>query len=182
MSTQDKGHTKKAVFTGVNLPTILQAVRDELSNKGVDFDAMWEAAGLQEHGMKMKIKGRKGDDCADQSECSIPEEGCCTPGNGRAIKVVCMEPGLRSSVEELGEHPRGQVVMVRVDESTQSELDAWVETGAVKSRSEAAALFIREGLKVRADELKSLSEALKEVEVARARLRARAEEVFGTGE
>jgi hypothetical protein len=54
-----------------------------------------------------------------------------------------------------------------------------VETGAVKSRSEAAALFIKEGLKVRAKELEQLRGALKGVEEAKEKLRARAREVFG---
>jgi hypothetical protein len=49
----------------------------------------------------------------------------------------------------------------------------------VKSRSEAAALFIREGLKVRADELEHLRDALHDVEEARAKLRRRARDVIG---
>jgi len=50
--------------------------------------------------------------------------------------------------------------MVRVDEDTSNALDAWVEAGAVKSRSAAAALFIREGLKVRDSELQDLKKGL----------------------
>ncbi len=82
-------------------------------------------------------------------------------------------------MEEMGRSPRDQVVMVRVDSETSEALDAWVETGAVKSRSEAAALFIREGLKVRADELERLRGALTDVEKARERLRKEARKVFG---
>lgn len=95
------------------------------------------------------------------------------------IKVVCVAPDLKASAEEMNETPRDKVVMVRVDEKTREELDAWVETGAVKSRSEAAALFIREGLAVRSDELARLRDALREVEEARDRLRDKASEVFG---
>jgi Arc/MetJ-type ribon-helix-helix transcriptional regulator len=95
------------------------------------------------------------------------------------IKVVCVAPGLRDSVREMEKNPRDQVVMVRVDEKTSRALDAWVETGAVKSRSEAAALFIREGLKMRADELERLRDALKEVETAKERLRQRVTDIFG---
>ena len=98
---------------------------------------------------------------------------------GAGIKVVCVAPDLKASAEEMNETPRDKVVMVRVDEKTREELDAWVETGAVKSRSEAAALFIREGLAVRADELARLRDALREVEEARERLRDKASEVFG---
>ena len=82
-------------------------------------------------------------------------------------------------MEELGRETRDQVVMVRVDEETSKTLDDWVQTGAVKSRSEAAALFIREGLKVRAAELEKLAEALQGVEKAREKLREEARDVFG---
>ncbi len=102
-------------------------------------------------------------------------------GGGARVKVVCVAPDLKESVEEMGQTQRDQVVMVRVDESTLESLDAWVATGAVKSRSEAAALFIREGLKVRADELDRLRDALREVQEAQERLHARAREIFGQG-
>ena len=109
--------------------------------------------------------------------------GACTtwtwPKKSKRVKVVCVTPGLKDSVDEMGRSPRDQVVMVRVDSETSEALDAWVETGAVKSRSEAAALFIREGLRVRADELERLKEALDDVEAARERLRQQARHVFG---
>jgi Arc/MetJ-type ribon-helix-helix transcriptional regulator len=101
------------------------------------------------------------------------------PKKSKRVKVVCVAPGLKDSVDEMGKSPRDQVVMVRVDSETSEALDAWVQTGAVKSRSEAAALFIREGLKVRADELERLKGALDDVEAARERLRAQARHVFG---
>ena len=95
------------------------------------------------------------------------------------IKIVCITPDLGDSVREMGSNPREHTVMVRVDEDTHHKLDAWVETGAVKSRSEAAALFIREGLHVRNDELSELEDALASVERAKQRLRAKAKTVFG---
>ena len=103
----------------------------------------------------------------------------CAEGGGPRVKVVCVAPDLKESVEEMGQTQRDQVVMVRVDASTLENLDAWVATGAVKSRSEAAALFIREGLKVRADELEKLRDALREVQEAKDKLHARAREIFG---
>ncbi len=103
----------------------------------------------------------------------------CDDEVGPRVKVVCVAPDLKESVEEMGQTQRDQVVMVRVDGSTLENLDAWVTTGAVKSRSEAAALFIREGLKVRADELAQLRDALREVQEARDRLKERAREIFG---
>ncbi len=95
------------------------------------------------------------------------------------MKVVCMPAGLQESLEDLGKTPRGNVVMVRVDDDTSRKLDAWVETGAVKTRSQAAALFIREGLKVREQELSDLETALRGVHDAKEELRRKAREVFG---
>jgi hypothetical protein len=95
------------------------------------------------------------------------------------IKVVCVTPDLGERVREMGESPRDHTVMVRVDEDTRKKLDSWVETGGVRSRSEAAALFIREGLHVRADELAELEDALGRVEEARQGLREKAKSVFG---
>ena len=94
-------------------------------------------------------------------------------------KVVTIMPDLGESVREMGESPRDHTVMVRTDEKTSKQLDAWVEIGAVKSRSEAAALFIREGLQGRADELAELEEALRKVEMAKQNLRDKARTVFG---
>ncbi len=100
-------------------------------------------------------------------------------GEGARVKVVCVSPDLKDSVEKMGKKQRDQVVMVRVDGDTLKRLDDWVAIGAVKSRSEAAALFIREGLEVRADELEQLRDALREVEAAQQRLKNKAREVFG---
>ena len=66
-----------------------------------------------------------------------------------------------------------------MDQETASNLDAWVETGAIKSRSETAAVFIREGLKVRHSELEGLRDSLQQVQEAKARLHREVREVFG---
>ncbi len=97
----------------------------------------------------------------------------------RPVKVVCLSADLRDSLLELGQTPRDQVLMVRVDKEAIDLLDAWVETGAARSRSEAAALFLKEGLKVRASELRELSEALAQVQEARRALREKATKVLG---
>jgi Arc/MetJ-type ribon-helix-helix transcriptional regulator len=81
--------------------------------------------------------------------------------------------------DKMAKSQRDNVVMVRVDEETRNKLDAWVEAGAVKSRSEAAALFIREGLKVRQAELEKLEESLRDLQTAKERVREKAREVFG---
>lgn len=104
---------------------------------------------------------------------------CGGPLDASRCKVVCVAPGLDESLSAMGKSPRDQVVMVRIDESTRESLDLWVETGVVKSRSEAAALFIREGLEVRAAELEELGDALKGVEEAKRRLQEKARKVIG---
>ena len=98
---------------------------------------------------------------------------------GDKFKFVCISPDLTESVEEMASSQREHVVMVRVDDETKSKLDLWVETDAVKSRSEAAALFIREGLKVRQAELEQLKESLHDLDKAKQRVRDKAREVFG---
>ena len=121
------------------------------------------------------------------AEHGIDFEACCSGASGEGgpdgckprVKVVCVAPNLKESVAEMGQAARDQVVMVRVDEQSAETLDAWVETGAVKSRSEAAALFIREGMKVRASELDRLRDALHGVREAKDRLRREARGAFG---
>jgi hypothetical protein len=97
------------------------------------------------------------------------------------VRVVCATCDLHESIRELGETNRDQVVMVRVDEGTATHLDLWTETGAVKSRSEAAALFIREGLKVRSKELAQLEGSIRDVQKAKTKLKQKAKTIFGEG-
>ncbi len=99
--------------------------------------------------------------------------------SGIPFKVVCVASDLEDSLREMGEETRDQVVMVRIDDETTENLDDWVETGAVKSRSEGAALFIREGLKVRAEELARLNDALADFKAAKEKLREQAKYVLG---
>jgi hypothetical protein len=98
------------------------------------------------------------------------------------VRAICVVPDLGASVRAMAEFPRDQVVMVRVDAESAKALDAWVQSGAVKSRSEAAALFIREGLNVHARELGQLQDALREVEEAKRRLKEKAKDVLKSEE
>ncbi len=136
---------------------------------------LWEA--LRKEFESLGIDASKlnfgSDDCIDLGAVIQGLETC------GSIKVVCLSGNLRDSVDALGDSARDNVVMVRVDEDTVNALDSWVEAGAVKSRSAAAALFIREGLKVRDPELQELKDALEDVDRARQRLRAKAETVLG---
>ncbi|MFQ5527238.1 MAG: hypothetical protein ACE5GX_13365 [Thermoanaerobaculia bacterium] len=149
MSPNETADMKREDKDAFDLTGILESVQAELEEAGIAVNL-----------------------CGDAGVWSWPK-------NNKRVKVVCVAPGLKDSVDELGKSPRDQVVMVRVDSATSEALDAWVATGAVKSRSEAAALFIREGLRVRADELERLKGAIGDVKAARARLREEAKRVFG---
>jgi len=115
---------------------------------------------LEGHGIEFRV-GLSGDD--DLANCT----------------VLCLTGDMKTTVAEMGRSSRDQVVMVRIDEETRDRLDLWIETGAVKSRSEAAALFISEGIKVRSGELDQLREAIDEVNDAKHRLEERARQVIG---
>ena len=106
------------------------------------------------------------------------EELCNVDAKGAQFKVICLDPNLGESVQEMGLLPRDVTLMVRTDDKTSQALDAWRETGYFKSRSEAAALFLREGLKVRGSELEKLKDALQEVEKAKTILHAKARRIL----
>ncbi len=128
---------------------------------------------------------RKSDDILSMIDEQLKKEGIDLKAisekclSGIPFKVVCVASDLEDSLREMGEGTRDQVVMVRIDDETTENLDDWVETGAVKSRSEGAALFIREGLKVRAEELARLKDALADVKAAKEKLREQAKDVLG---
>ena len=127
-----------------------------------DIDDVWTqiSTALEQHGIDFRI-GTGGDN--DLTDCT----------------VMCLTGDMKTTVAEMARTARDQVVMVRIDEDTKNALDDWVETGAVKSRSEAAALFMREGIKVRSGELEQLREALDDVGRAKQRLEERARQVIG---
>ena len=106
------------------------------------------------------------------------EELCDMDALGAQCKVICLDPNLGESVQEMGLLPRDVTLMVRTDDKTSQALDAWRETGYFKSRSEAAALFLREGLKVRGSELEKLKDDLQEVEKAKTVLHAKARKIL----
>ena len=66
---------------------------------------------------------------------------------------------------------RDHVVMVRVNDDSLKSLDALVQTGIFKSRSEAAAFLISEGVKAQAALFESISDRIKEIERLRTELK-----------
>jgi len=92
--------------------------------------------------------------------------------------IMLNKNSLRDSIKELSKKTRDQVVMVRIDEETSDILDAWIEAGTVKSRSEGAALFLKEGLKYHAGELEELKDELQQLKEAREKLQQKAKKIF----
>ena len=77
-----------------------------------------------------------------------PEKLCCENAERASVKVVCIASDLSKSFQELSKNPRGETIMVRINGEIRKTLDAWVQTGHFKSISEAAALFLKEGLNI----------------------------------
>ena len=94
-------------------------------------------------------------------------------------RVVVVQASMEEAVKALGRNSRDQVVMTRIDLETANALDMWVSAGIAKSRSEAAALFLHEGLKIRERELNELSGEIRDYEQARQRMRSKAEALLG---
>jgi hypothetical protein len=66
---------------------------------------------------------------------------------------------------------RDHVVMVRVNDESLKQLDALVQSGIFKSRSEAAAFLISEGIKAQEVLFARISERIKEIERLRSELK-----------
>jgi Arc/MetJ-type ribon-helix-helix transcriptional regulator len=74
---------------------------------------------------------------------------CCPEGEGRVVPRELKDGILLELGKGLGD--RGNVVMTRLDDAHLKRIDALVEVEAFRSRSEAAAYFIRQGIHARND-------------------------------
>jgi Arc/MetJ-type ribon-helix-helix transcriptional regulator len=74
---------------------------------------------------------------------------CCPEGEGKVAADQFREEILLKLGKGLGD--RGNVVMTRLDDIDLKQIDALVEVEAFKSRSEAVAFFIKEGIQARKD-------------------------------
>jgi len=66
---------------------------------------------------------------------------------------------------------RGNVVMVRINDEALNHLDMLVEAEVVKSRSEAAALLINEGIQANQSLFKKIGEVTSQISALREQLR-----------
>jgi Arc/MetJ-type ribon-helix-helix transcriptional regulator len=84
-----------------------------------------------------------------EKQAKVVMMACCPEDESKAISKdlndeICIRLG-----RDLGE--RGNVVMTRLDDADLKQIDALVEVEAFKSRSEAAAFFIKQGIQARKD-------------------------------
>lgn len=100
---------------------------------------------------KMVEKEKKIKDAREESQKSekIVMMACCPEGEGKVATDQFREEILLKLGKGLGD--RGNVVMTRLDDIDLKQIDALVEVEAFKSRSEAAAFFIKEGIQARKD-------------------------------
>ncbi len=71
-----------------------------------------------------------------------------------------------------GERKRDNVVMVRVDEENLTRIDELVESGQFRSRSEATAFLISEGIKSKQEMFEKIAEKVSQIQDLRTELEA----------
>jgi Arc/MetJ-type ribon-helix-helix transcriptional regulator len=97
-----------------------------------------------------------------------------------SVKEVAQKTveGLGKATESIGKaiesalSARDHVVMVRVNDESLKKLDALVQSGVFKSRSEAAAFLISEGVKAQEALFNRISERITEIERLRSELKS----------
>jgi Arc/MetJ-type ribon-helix-helix transcriptional regulator len=85
----------------------------------------------------------------DKKQDKIVLMTCCPEGETQVGSQELKDEILIKLGKGLGD--RGNVVMTRLDDDDLKQIDALVEIEAFKSRSEAAAFFIRQGIQARKD-------------------------------
>ena len=96
-----------------------------------------------------------------------------------SVKEVAQKTGevINKATESIGKaiesalSARDHVVMVRVNDESLKKLDALVQSGIFKSRSEAAAFLISEGIKAQEVLFSRISERISEIERLRSELK-----------
>jgi Arc/MetJ-type ribon-helix-helix transcriptional regulator len=97
-----------------------------------------------------------------------------------SVKEVAQKTGevINRATESIGKaiesalSARDHVVMVRVNDEALKRLDALVQSGIFKSRSESAAFLISEGIKAQSALFDRIDEKIQEIERLRAELKS----------
>ncbi len=98
----------------------------------------------------MVKKAKKVDAVGSENEkqAKVVMLSCCHE-DGKALSEELKDELCVTLGKDLGD--RGNVVMTRLDDADLKQIDALVEVEAFKSRSEAAAFFIKQGIQARKD-------------------------------
>jgi Arc/MetJ-type ribon-helix-helix transcriptional regulator len=96
-----------------------------------------------------KGKTKENDRKSEDGQKKVAMMVCCPEGESKVVSPQLKDEILMKLGNGLGE--RGNVVMTRLDDADLKQIDALVEVEAFKSRSEAAAFFIRQGMLARKD-------------------------------
>jgi Arc/MetJ-type ribon-helix-helix transcriptional regulator len=102
---------------------------------------------------KKEEKGNK----HDEKDEKIVMMACCPESGEEGVPEQFREKILM----KLGD--RSNVVMTRLDDNDLKEIDALVEVEVFKSRSEAAAFFIKEGMQARKDLFQKVMPAVEKI-------------------
>lgn len=86
---------------------------------------------------------------SDDEKRKVAMMVCCPEGSKGNVSPQLKDEILMKLGSGLGD--RGNVIMTRLDDEDLRQIDALVEIEAFKSRSEAAAFFIRQGIQARSD-------------------------------
>jgi Arc/MetJ-type ribon-helix-helix transcriptional regulator len=90
----------------------------------------------------------KDEEDEEDEECT--EEACCCSGEDEAVLHKLGKKGFMIKLAH-GLEGRDNVVMTRLNDDDLKQIDALVEVEVFKSRSEAVAFFIKEGIQARKD-------------------------------
>ncbi|MEW6208319.1 MAG: hypothetical protein AB1631_08120 [Acidobacteriota bacterium] len=98
---------------------------------------------------------------------------------GSTVKEMAQKTGevIKGATESIGKaiesalSARDHVVMVRVNDDSLHKLDALVQSGIFKSRSEAAAFLISEGVKAQEPLFERIEEKIREISRLRSELK-----------
>ena len=93
----------------------------------------------------------------DEENCQVM---CCHDGKHVHTEVISTSPRAISTFCFKG---RGNVVMTRLNDDDLAKIDALVEVEAFKSRSEATAFFIKEGMNARKDLFDKVKETVDKI-------------------
>lgn len=97
----------------------------------------------------IKKEKKKTNEEDDEGQEKVVMMACCPDDEGKVESQELKDEILLKLGKGLGD--RGNVVMTRLDDADLKQIDALVEVEAFKSRSEAVAFFIKQGIEARKD-------------------------------